>query len=88
MLKMVDVILGNGEYVIRKGTHTANSIDNKEINRDGIDLITTLENYLDHTWLADNALVIVNDYTIYTTPLAQLVDGTWLYDYVEKNYKF
>ena len=81
-----DVALGNGEWVTDYNWMSPKEYDEEYSSRDGIDLITTLENHYDHAFLAKYELEIVNDYTIYTRAIGLLIKDYWLYDYVKATY--
>lgn len=85
----VNVNFGDGTWTDNiSGYMTPKQIDQQMTEKDGIDLITTLENYLDHAWLDMYSLEIVNDYKVYTTTLEVLTNGVWLYSYINKQYGF
>jgi len=48
-----------------------------------LDEQTTLEKYLDHAWLDEHILEIVNDYAIMSSPLCKLLNGYGIYDMVK-----
>lgn len=45
-----------------------------------LDEQTTLENYLDHNWVADHIIEIVNDGNMYNAPLMSLLEGYAIYN--------
>lgn len=83
----VEITLCDGTFITSEsGLATPKDIDEYCLANDGIDLITTLENWLDHKWLHEHELEIINDATIYNTYIGVLTYGDWLYNYIARNY--
>lgn len=56
----------------------------RELGKKGYELdeLTTLKNYLDHNWVDDNELIIMNETLIMAHPFEGLIDDYAIYDRV------
>lgn len=86
LIEVVGTELNLWEQVTVNVDNSLSMLDlQKELYSQNIELDeqTTLELYLDHDWLNNHILEVINDFNIMSTPLAELFKGYAIYKMVE-----
>lgn len=82
----VEIVLNNGEKRFTFPNASFSLLARNQDDENTPDVIATLKKHIDSPFIDEYDLEIINDSTIYETPLKDVLDGRKFHNYMDREY--